>query len=295
MDKAIPAFINYIKRSKGASANTEVSYQRDLKKLADYLQQEKKIDSWDKVTKTDLNSYMLYLEKSDYAASSVCRSVASLRAFFRYMAKRGMIVSDPSDELKPPKVEKKAPAILSIDEVTRLLEAPKTDTPKGMRDKAMLELMYATGMRVSELLAMKTGDIHLDLSYAICRDRSKERVIPFSSSCAKALHLYLEKARETFVHEKDESYLFMNVQGKKMSRQGFWKVLKNYAEEAGISSEITPHTLRHSFATHMLSNGADLKSLQEMMGHSDISSTQFYVNAGLSYMKDVYAKAHPRK
>ena len=295
MDKAIPAFINYIKRSKGASANTEVSYQRDLKKLADYLQQEKKIDSWDKVTKTDLNSYMLYLEKSDYAASSVCRSVASLRAFFRYMAKRGMIASDPSDELKPPRVEKKAPAILSIDEVTRLLEAPKTDTPKGMRDKAMLELMYATGMRVSELLAMKTGDIHLDLSYAICRDRSKERVIPFSSSCAKALHLYLEKARETFVHEKDESYLFMNVQGKKMSRQGFWKVLKNYAEEAGISSEITPHTLRHSFATHMLSNGADLKSLQEMMGHSDISSTQFYVNAGLSYMKDVYAKAHPRK
>ena len=295
MDKAILAFINYIHRTRGASENTEVSYRRDLTKLAEYLSQEAGIDSWEKVTQADLNSYMLYMERNNYASSSVCRSVASMRAFFRYMAKRGKTDGDPSEDLKPPHVEKKAPMILGIEEVNRLLDAPDLSTPKGIRDKAMLELLYATGMRVSELISLKVENVNMQMGYILCKDRTKERIIPFSSSCEKALAAYLDKVRDSFVTGPDDGILFMNVQGKKMSRQGFWKVLKSYAAAAEIPGEITPHTLRHSFATHMLKNGADMKSLQEMMGHSDISSTQIYANAGIAYMRDVYNKAHPRK
>ena len=295
MEQAILAFINYIHRIKGTSDNTEVSYQRDLFKLADYLQSEADITDWSQVTATDLNSYMLYMEKNNYAASSVSRSVASMRAFFRYMAKRGKISDDPAEELKPPHIEKKAPLILTVEEINMLLEAPDTSSAKGMRDSAMLELLYATGMRVSELIGLRMEDVNLQHGYVICHDRTKERVIPFSHSCKGALEHYLDGPRESFVNGKDEGFLFMNIQGKKLSRQGFWKMLKGYAQSAGIRKDITPHTLRHSFATHMIQNGADLRSLQEMLGHSDIASTQIYADAGIQYMMKVYSKAHPRK
>lgn len=294
MEQAVQAFINYIHRTKGASENTEVSYHRDLSKLAGFLQSECGIEEWDAVTSTDLSSYMLYLEKNHYASSSVSRSVASIRAFFRYLSKRGRILSDPSEELKPPHVEKKAPMILSVEEISRLIAAPDPHTRKGMRDRAMLELLYATGMRVSELIGLKADDVNLELDYVICTDRTKERVIPFNSQSEHALREYLENARRSFISGRDEGYLFTNVQGGKMTRQGFWKLLKGYAAQAGITEEITPHTLRHSFATHMIQNGADMKSLQEMLGHSDISTTQMYAQAGLSHMRDVYRKAHPR-
>ena len=295
MEQAIIAFINYIHRTKGTSENTEVSYRRDLTKLAVYLSEEAGVTEWDRVTATDLNSYMLYMEKNNYAASSVSRSVASMRAFFRYMAKRGKIDGDPADELKPPHIDKKAPMILTVDEINSLLAAPDAQNAKGFRDRAMLELLYASGMRVSELIGLRLTDVNLQHGYVICRDRTKERIIPFSNSCAKALRRYLDGKRDLFVNGRDEGWLFMNMQGKKLSRQGFWKMLKGYASAAGIEKEITPHTLRHSFATHMLQNGADMRSLQEMLGHSDISSTQIYADVGIAYIKDVYSKAHPRK
>ncbi len=297
MEKAIQAFIAYIHRTKGSSENTEVSYHRDLTHLAEYLRDSKGIMNWEDVTETDLNSYMLDLERQNYAASSVCRNVASIHAFFRYLAKRGKISRDPSEELKPPKVEKKAPLILSVDEIDRLLSAPDTTTVKGLRDKAMLELLYATGMRVSELISLRVPDVNMRLHYVICRDRAKERVIPFGSSAEHALKAYLKEGREAMSDGSDESaeYLFPNFKGSPMTRQGFWKVLKSYADAAGITTDITPHTLRHSFATHMLQNGADVRSLQEMMGHSDIATTQAYVNIGLAHMREVYNKAHPRK
>lgn len=295
MEQAILAFINYIHRTKGTSENTEVSYRRDLTKLAVYLSEEAGVTEWDRVTATDLNSYMLYMEKNNYAASSVSRSVASMRAFFRYMAKRGKIDGDPADELKPPHIDKKAPMILTVDEINSLLAAPDAQNAKGFRDRAMLELLYASGMRVSELIGLRLTDVNLQHGYVICRDRTKERIIPFSNSCAKALRRYLDGKRDLFVNGRDEGWLFMNMQGKKLSRQGFWKMLKGYASAAGIEKEITPHTLRHSFATHMLQNGADMRSLQEMLGHSDISSTQIYADVGIAYIKDVYSKAHPRK
>lgn len=218
-----------------------------------------------------------------------------MRAFFRYMAKRGKISEDPSEELKPPHIEKKAPLILSVEEISLLLDAPDRTTMKGARDSAMLELLYATGMRVSELISLRSEDLNLQHGYVICHDRTKERVIPINHSCVKAMENYLDNARDSFISGKDSGVLFMNMQGKMLSRQGFWKMLKGYALEAGIRKDITPHTLRHSFATHMLQNGADMRSLQEMLGHSDIASTQIYADAGLYYMKDVYAKAHPRK
>ena len=190
------------------------------------------------------------------------------------------MVSDPSKALQPPRVERKMPEILSIAEVDLLLRQPKTDTPKGIRDKAMLEMLYATGIRVSELIHLKIQDVNLMMGYITCRDE-KERIVPFGGPAKK--------------HGRDDDVLFVNCSGGPMSRQGFWKILKSYAKSAGITADITPHTLRHSFATHLLQNGADLKSVQEMMGHADISTTQMYLHLGVNKIRDVYRKAHPRK
>ena len=203
------------------------------------------------------------------------------------------MVSDPSKALQPPRVERKMPEILSIAEVDLLLRQPKTDTPKGIRDKAMLEMLYATGIRVSELIHLKTQDVNLMMGYITCRDE-KERIVPFGGPAKKALEQYLGSARAALMHGRDDDVLFVNCSGGSMSRQGFWKILKSYAKSAGITADITPHTLRHSFATHLLQNGADLKSVQEMMGHADISTTQMYLHLGVNKIRDVYRKAHPR-
>ena len=294
MEEAILAFINYIHRTKGSSENTEASYRRDLQKLSSWLQNESGIRSWEDVTATDLNSYMLYMESRNYAVSSVSRCVSSMHAFFRYLYKRGRIKEDVSENLNPPRYKKKPPKILSIEDVDKLLSLPDTTTAKGKRDKAMMELLYASGMRVSELVSLKTDDVNFRYDYIQCGDGARRRVVPFGSAAKDALNVYLDEARAHFVGDKDEGYLFTNAQGHKMTRQGFWKVLKGYVLAADIPGDITPHTLRHSFAAHMLHNGADLKSLQEMLGHADIASTQLYAGSGLTYMRDVYDKAHPR-
>lgn len=295
MKNAIYEYINYLKNTRNSSENTVLSYERDLKKLLDYLTDTGRVSSWQEVTETDLSAYMLYLESRNYAASSVSRNVAAFRSFFQYLSLNKVIDSDPSRGLKPPRAEKKLPQVLTVDEVESLLSRPDRNTSKGIRDSAMLELLYATGIRVSELMGLKLTDVNMRLEFITCADRTKERVIPFGKAAHKALDLYLSGAREAMVRGEDTGLLFTNCQGRPMSRQGFWKILKNYAQEAGIKGEITPHTLRHSFAMHMIENGADLHAVQEMMGHSDISTTQLYVNMNLGRMRGIYEKAHPRK
>ena len=294
MENEIQNFISYLHNTKKTSGNTEVSYERDLKKMMRYFEGEQHITEVSRITETNLNSYMLYLENRHFAPSTVSRSVASMRAFFQYLTRERVIDKDPSEHLKPPKVEKKMPEVLTVREVDLLLAQPSQETPKGSRDKAMLELLYATGIRVSELIHLTWPDVNLSMGYITCRERDKERVIPFGSVARRALHHYLADARKVFVGDQETEVLFTNCSGKPMSRQGFWKILKGYAASAGIEKDITPHTLRHSFAAHLIQNGADVRSVQEMMGHSDISTTQMYVNMNVYNIRDVYAKTHPR-
>ena len=287
-------FVSYMEEEKNASNSTVLSYQRDLKKLFLYLD-EKGIRRIDEITSTNLNSYVLQMEKQGFSMSSVSRSVASMRAFFHYLFKTRKVEDDPSDKVRSPHVDKKVPEILTMDEAILLLEQPDTATDKGIRDKAMLELLYATGMRVSELLALQMADINLSMNYLICRERNKERVIPFGKEAEEALRIYLEKSREKFVHGQEVSWVFTNCSGDSMSRQGFWKIIKAYVQKAGIRKDITPHTLRHSFGAHLVQNGADLRAVQEMMGHADISTTQLYMDMNVRRVREIYAKAHPRR
>lgn len=290
----IQEFIDYLHNTRGTSKNTEVSYERDLRKLETYLT-EGGFETEEQITSTVLNSYVLYMERKNFAASSISRSIASIRAFFQYLTRKYGWKENPAEKLKAPKIEKKLPGILTVKEVDLLLAQPKGNTAKGIRDKAMLELLYATGIRVSELISLKIKDVNLKLGYLTCSGGDRERVIPFGSAAKQAVEKYMEGARGQLLGDQDSDFLFLNCSGKSMSRQGFWKVLKGYATSAGIQQDITPHTLRHSFAAHLLQNGADLKSVQEMMGHSDISSTQVYMNMNIHKIRDVYMKAHPRK
>lgn len=294
MINAIQDYISYLHNVKRTSHNTEISYERDLRKAALYFAGQQ-IEDLSQVTATNLNSYMLYLEKEHMSPATVSRSIAALRSFFQYLVKERKLEKDPSGQLKPPKVEKKAPAILTVEEVDLLMRQPDMETAKGIRDRAMLELLYATGIRVSELIHLKLGDVNLRMSYITCTEHEKERIIPFGETAGKAVRNYLDRARGGLLKGKESEYLFTNCSGTPMSRQGFWKVLKGYAADAGITTDITPHTLRHSFATHLIQNGADLKSVQEMLGHSDISTTQMYLNMGIYKIRDVYTRAHPRK
>lgn len=294
MINAIQEFIQYLHSVKKMSHNTEISYERDLKKMAAWLK-EQGIDSVNQVTGTSLNSYMLYLERENLAAATVSRSVAAVRAFFQYQVKESRIAEDPSSSLKPPKVEKKMPEVLTVEEVDLLLEQPDERTPKGIRDKAMLELLYATGIRVSELIHLNLSDVNMKMGYITCTEHERDRIVPFGNAAKRALERYLKETRGILMGAHKEKVLFLNCLGGPMSRQGFWKVLKGYVKQAGITADITPHTLRHSFAIHLLQNGADLKSVQEMLGHSDISTTQMYLNMGIYKIRDVYNKAHPRK
>lgn len=293
MEHLINEFMEYLQNEKNISGNTELSYIRDLKKMAAYFDQAG-VQKMEEVTEADLKVYLGEMRKEKFAPATISRNIASIRAFFHYLLKKGIIREDPSEYLKAPKIQKKTPEFLTVEEVDRLLRQPSSETGKGIRDKAMLELLYATGMRVSELLNLQTEDINLSFGYVICHDSEKERVLPIGNVSRDALVRYMDKARKLFVKDTKETALFTNCSGKAMSRQGFWKVLKGYAEAAGIHRDITPHTLRHSFAVHMLQNGADIKSVQEMLGHSDISSTQVYLGLDPVKMRDVYMKAHPR-
>ncbi|MCR4908929.1 MAG: site-specific tyrosine recombinase XerD [Lachnospiraceae bacterium] len=294
MEEQLQEFINYLHNVKKASNNTELSYKRDLSKLLAYLDGSGVKDVRD-IRKTHLTAYIMDLEKRNFTAATVSRNIASVKAFFHFLLKMGYVDENPAEDLKSPKIVKKAPKILTPDEVVKLLDQPRGDTPKDLRDKAMLELLYATGMRVTELITLKVGDVNLTMNYIDCHDASKDRVIPFGAEAKIALMNYLAHSRDAMIEDKNEDTLFVNCSGIPMSRQGFWKLIKYYAKKAGIKEDITPHTLRHSFAAHLVENGADLRAVQEMLGHSDISTTQIYANMSHSHLREVYNKAHPRK
>jgi len=293
MDKEIDAFISYLHSVKKTSENTLTSYKRDLMKLKKYIE-EKGITETGNISQEDLKSFIEMLTDNGFKAATISRNIASIKAFYHFLYAEKMIPEDYSAVLHAPKIQKKLPDIMTVEETVSLLEQPSGTTPKEMRDKAMLELIYATGIRVSELVALKVSDTNLQMDFIICRDGGRERMIPFGTQARNALIHYLKIAREVLLQTGESDILFLNCSGKPMSRQGFWKLVKIYGKKAGILTEITPHTLRHSFAVHMIQNGADIRSVQEMMGHSDISTTQIYSVLSQNNLRDVYTKAHPR-
>ena len=292
MEKQIELFMEFLKDDKKLSQNTLQSYKRDISQFHDYLN----VNNLDykEVTCEDIENYFVYLRDQNKKTATISRNLATIRAFYQFLIRTKKVKEDPTVGVKSPKVEKKIPSVLTSEEVELLLDQPKTVDLKGIRDKAMLEFAYATGMRVTEIISLEISDVNLDQSYVVCRSRYKARNIPLGSISLKALRDYVEKARPILIKDDNETALFVNINGKKLTRQGFWKIVKYYKEQAHIEKDITPHVLRHSFATHLLQNGADLKAIQTMLGHSDISSTQVYMQFQDDAIKDVYKKAHPR-
>ena len=271
----VDRFEQYLREVKQASENTVQSYRRDLMQMITYLE-EKEIREAAKVTKTSLHGYILHMEEQGKAATTISRMMAAIKAFFNYECMQARIRRNPAESLHAPKVEKKAPVILSVDQVSVLLAQPSGQTPKEIRDKAMLALLYATGIRVSELIGIQMEDINMNIGFLVCRDGERERTIPFGRSAKAALEEYLEHARNELLRGKGSDYFFVNCTGGAMSRQGFWKIIKYYGEKAGIEEDITPHTLRHSFAAHLIARGADMRAVQTILGHSDMATTQMY-------------------
>lgn len=293
MKQEITEYIEYLHSSRNKAENTTASYRRDLMKLADYLNGQG-INEWRRVTETDLTSYVLALQKEGKAGTTISRYIVSMKAFFEYLFRRGIVMGEPAATLKAPHVDKKLPEIISMDEAVRLLTAPEGDTPKELRDRAMLELLYATGIKVSELIALRLSDVNLQMGYISCSMSARDRIVPFGNQAKQALMRYLKDGRDKLVGDPENQLLFTNIKGEPMSRQGFWKLIKAYGRKAGIEGDITPYTLRHSFAAHMIENGADLRSVSEMLGHTDISATQVYAVFSNSRLREVYSKAHPR-
>lgn len=293
MSGEIEAFITYLHNVKQTSENTQISYRRDLNKLKCFLEKQD-IVKVGEVKAEDLVQYVKYLEEQGFKAATISRNIASIKAFYHFLYQRRKVDTDVSEDLQAPKIERKLPDIMTMEETENLLRQPSGDTPKDLRDKAMLELLYATGIRVTELINLEVSDVNLQTDSLLCRDGNRERSIPFGPKAKEALTRYLEDGRRELLKGEENIILFVNCNGRPMSRQGFWKLLKSYGKKAGISMEITPHTVRHSFAAHLVENGADLKSVQEMLGHSDISTTQVYTLLRHNHLREVYAKAHPR-
>lgn len=290
----IQAYENYLVKVKQASLNTVSSYMRDIRQFIGWLESFYQTDILS-VSSETINDYLIHLQTVGKSGATVSRSLASLKNFYAYAISSGFLSESPvPSEIHVERGEKKMPQILSGREVELLLSQPSCADAKGFRDKAMLEVMYATGIRVSELIALNVEDINLELGIVKCSGSRKTRAIPLYPAALRALTLYLRDIRSTMVVDSSENALFVNVGGSRMSRQGFWKILKHYQNKAGIEKDITPHTLRHSFAVHLLENGADLGSLQELMGHCDISSTQMYTQMINQKIKSVYDKCHPK-
>ena len=292
MEKQLKIFFDFLENEKKASNNTLQSYKRDIKQYENYLNLNEK--EYNKVTNKDMSEYIEHLKEIGKKPSTISRNIASIRSFYQYEVKNKNIKEDPTEGIQSPKVEKRVPSILTSNEVSLLLEQPKDSDLKGIRDKAMLEFAYATGMRVTEIISLNVEDVNLEEGYVLCKNGSKNRTIPIGNLSLKALKEYVNNARNVLIKKEDTKALFVNVNGSRLTRQGFWKIIKYYKEQAHIAKEITPHVLRHSFATHLLQNGADLKSIQAMLGHSDILSTQVYMQFQDDSLKDIYRKAHPR-
>lgn len=283
----------YLTEVKKASANTLSSYLRDVRQLGDYLSSHVNC-TYDMADEAILTDYINWLKGNGKSVATVSRAIASIKGFYAYLQENGIVEKNPATVLVPDKTTQRLPQILTSKEVELLLEQPECVDPKGYRDRAMLELLYATGIRVTELISLDITDLNLAAGIVTCHGRDHDRAIPLYSAAIKALSEYTEFIRPRMIASPDEKALFVNISGERMSRQGFWKLIKSYQVKAGIEKDITPHTLRHSFAAHLLENGADLHSIQEMLGHADISSTQIYSQLVKKQLKDVYNKAHPR-
>ena len=292
MEKQIKLFLEFLQNEKKLSDNTLQSYKRDIIQYQNYIEENQ--INYTKVSKEDIKTYLNYLKKVGKKSSTISRNLASIRSFYQFLIRNRKIKNDPTEDVQSPKVEKRIPSVLTAQEVELLLEQPKDVDLKGTRDKAMLEFAYATGMRVTEIINLNIENVNIEEGYVICRTGAKQRNIPLGSLSLSALKEYIEDARPILIKNEREKALFVNVNGKRLTRQGFWKIVKYYKAQAHITTDITPHVLRHSFATHLLQNGADLKAIQTMLGHSDISSTQVYMQFQDSGLKDIYQKAHPR-
>ena len=290
----IEKFSHYLTVEKGLAKNSIDSYRRDLNNFAAYLNREK-ISSFEEADRDLINGYLQSLKQSGRATSTISRNVASIRSFFNFLVQENYIEDNPSQLVRSPRIEKKLPRVLTTKEVDRLLQQPSRDGQSGSRDKAMLELLYASGIRVSELVSLNLTDFSPEAGFLRCRGKGmKERIVPVGSVAVKYVREYLSGGRRKMLKGGDEKALFLNHHGRRLTRQGFWKILKKYARQSKLSDEVTPHTLRHSFATHLIENGADLRSVQEMLGHSDISTTQIYTQITRRKIREVYDKTHPR-
>ncbi len=292
MQKQIKNFLNFIENDKKVSQNTLQSYRRDIMQYSDYVEKNK--INYLKVDENGIRDYLKYMNDIGKKSSTISRSLASIRSFYQYLLRVKKIKRDPTEGIQSPKIEKRVPSVLTSQEVELLLEQPKNVDLKGIRDKAMLEFAYATGMKVTEIISLNLEDVNMDEGYVVCKGRERSRNIPLGSLSLKALKDYIENSRNILIKDENVTALFVNTNGQRLTRQGFWKIVKYYKEQAHISKDITPHILRHSFATHLLQNGADLKAIQTMLGHSDISSTQIYMQFQDATIQNIYKKAHPR-
>ena len=292
MERQLKLFFEFLETEKKVSDNTLQSYKRDIKQFRKFLEEKDLL--YNRVHEEDMKEYIQYLQENGKKASSISRAIASIRSFYQFMLRRKKVKRDPTANIKSPKIEKRIPSVLTSKEVELLLDQPKDVDLKGTRDKAMLEFAYATGMRVTEIISLDIDNVNLEEGYVVCEHGNKQRTIPLGTMALKALKEYIEDARDVLIKDENEKALFVNVNGGRLTRQGFWKIIKYYKEQAHITKDITPHVLRHSFATHLLQNGADLKAIQTMLGHSDISSTQVYMQFQDDGLKDIYKKAHPR-
>lgn len=286
------AYASYLKSERNLSTNTLESYLCDIRQYIDFLKS-KKISDVRHSSNAIVLSYLLHLEKADMAPATIHRKLSSLRSYYHYLLLQRLIHDNPTSDLNPPKSKRKIPSALTLDEARLLLNQPRSKDFKSLRDKAMLELLYATGIRVSELISLNLENVNTEVGWLRCGQASRERVIPISDSVLQFLKKYLKNARNTLVHDRNERAFFVNTHGKRMTRQGFWKIIKKYKESAQIDKEITPHTLRHSFAVHLMDNGVDIRSIQEMLGHSDISTTQVYNQIQSEMKKNNCTKPRP--
>lgn len=294
MEEFIKEFMDYLSVERGLSKNTLESYSRDLNKYAGYLKK-KGINNLDGVKRPDIQDFMMGLKGNKLNASSIARNLVAIKVFHRYLTSQRLLKEDVTSVIETPKLWKTLPDVLDLREVEAILNSPNTRLKQGLRDKAAFELMYATGMRVSELVNLKLTDLHMEMGFVRCLGKGqKERIIPVGSKAKEALQKYIEKARPKFLKKAESSALFLTRLGKPMSRQTFWMIIKHYVKDARIKKRVTPHTLRHSFATHLLQNGADLRIVQELLGHTNISTTQIYTHINKERLKQIHQKFHPR-
>ncbi|WP_257347832.1 site-specific tyrosine recombinase XerD [Pseudalkalibacillus decolorationis] len=295
MKDEVQDFLHYLTVERGLSSNTLQSYERDLKQYTTHMIKERNQKDLDDVRRNDIIQYLYFLKDEGKASTTIARNIASIRSFHQFLLREKRTNQDPAVHIETPKTERKLPKVLSSTEVESLMEAPEKNTPFGLRDRAMIELLYATGIRVSELIQLNLEDVHLTMGFVRCVGKGdKERIIPVGKMASNALSDYLDQGRGRLLKKKASQALFLNHHGNQLTRQGFWKILKKLASAAHINKELTPHTLRHSFATHLLENGADLRAVQELLGHVDISTTQIYTHVTKTRLKDVYSTYHPR-